>query len=173
MSQEVTELREFALAVLKRRYGSVNLMKGQGVQAGTRVEFEDGGARMSCAVKAATGASARIHFPYHAGEWGTLSQVDRVLCVRNLPGANGEFEARMYRRETLVDAFNENRRAAEAGGFTNLPAWLSADKENEPRFAGSGFARFVGFLALILASVNIFGGFMVTERMLAMYKKKG
>jgi H+-translocating NAD(P) transhydrogenase subunit alpha len=39
--------------------------------------------------------------------------------------------------------------------------------------SGSVFARFVGFLALILASVNIFGGFMVTERMLAMYKKKG
>ena len=39
--------------------------------------------------------------------------------------------------------------------------------------SGSSFARFVGFLALILASVNIFGGFMVTERMLAMYKKKG
>ena len=39
--------------------------------------------------------------------------------------------------------------------------------------AGSDFAKFVGFLALILASVNIFGGFMVTERMLAMYKKKG
>ncbi len=39
--------------------------------------------------------------------------------------------------------------------------------------SGSTFARFVGFLALILASVNIFGGFMVTERMLAMYKKKG
>src|SRR5436305_8434920 len=39
--------------------------------------------------------------------------------------------------------------------------------------AGSGFAKFVGFLALCLASVNIFGGFMVTERMLAMYKKKG
>ena len=39
--------------------------------------------------------------------------------------------------------------------------------------SGSGFARFVGFVALALASVNIFGGFMVTERMLAMYKKKG
>ena len=39
--------------------------------------------------------------------------------------------------------------------------------------SGSGFARFVGFTALILASVNIFGGFTVTERMLAMYKKKG
>jgi NAD(P) transhydrogenase subunit alpha len=39
--------------------------------------------------------------------------------------------------------------------------------------SGSMFARFVGFIALILASVNIFGGFMVTERMLEMYKKKG
>ncbi len=39
--------------------------------------------------------------------------------------------------------------------------------------AGSNFAKLLGFLALILASVNIFGGFMVTERMLAMYKKKG
>jgi NAD(P) transhydrogenase subunit alpha len=39
--------------------------------------------------------------------------------------------------------------------------------------SGSNLARVVGFLALILASVNIFGGFLVTERMLAMYKKKG
>ncbi len=36
-----------------------------------------------------------------------------------------------------------------------------------------GWAQFAGFLALILASVNIFGGFLVTQRMLAMYKKKG
>jgi H+-translocating NAD(P) transhydrogenase subunit alpha len=39
--------------------------------------------------------------------------------------------------------------------------------------AGSGAAQLFGFLALILACVNIFGGFLVTERMLAMYKKKG
>jgi H+-translocating NAD(P) transhydrogenase subunit alpha len=39
--------------------------------------------------------------------------------------------------------------------------------------SGSSFARLVGFIALVLASVNIFGGFLVTERMLAMYKKKG
>ncbi len=38
--------------------------------------------------------------------------------------------------------------------------------------AGSGIAKFFGFLALIMASVNIFGGFLVTQRMLAMYKKK-
>ena len=29
-----------------------------------------------------------------------------------------------------------------------------------------------GFLSIILAAVNIFGGFLVTQRMLAMYKKK-
>ena len=29
-----------------------------------------------------------------------------------------------------------------------------------------------GMIALVLASVNIFGGFLVTQRMLAMYKKK-
>ncbi|HYP56959.1 MAG TPA: proton-translocating transhydrogenase family protein [Beijerinckia sp.] len=38
---------------------------------------------------------------------------------------------------------------------------------------GPIWARIFGFIALILASVNIFGGFLVTERMLAMYKKKG
>lgn len=38
---------------------------------------------------------------------------------------------------------------------------------------GSGMARVFGFLALTLASVNIFGGFLVTERMLSMFKKKG
>jgi len=38
--------------------------------------------------------------------------------------------------------------------------------------AGHGWARGFGFAALVLASVNIFGGFLVTQRMLAMYKKK-
>jgi NAD(P) transhydrogenase subunit alpha len=37
---------------------------------------------------------------------------------------------------------------------------------------GAGAARTFGFIGLVLASVNIFGGFLVTSRMLAMYKKK-
>jgi len=36
----------------------------------------------------------------------------------------------------------------------------------------SGWATGFGFVGLVLASVNIFGGFLVTQRMLAMYKKK-
>jgi NAD(P) transhydrogenase subunit alpha len=37
---------------------------------------------------------------------------------------------------------------------------------------GSLLARIFGFLALTMASVNIFGGFLVTQRMLGMYKKR-
>ena len=33
-------------------------------------------------------------------------------------------------------------------------------------------SKLLGFIAVVLASVNIFGGFLVTQRMLAMYKKK-
>jgi proton-translocating NAD(P)+ transhydrogenase subunit alpha len=52
--------------------------------------------------------------------------------------------------------------AVEHGGieaFTTLNANL----------ASKGF----GLIALTMAAVNIFGGFLVTQRMLAMYKKKG
>jgi NAD(P) transhydrogenase subunit alpha len=38
--------------------------------------------------------------------------------------------------------------------------------------AGPVWARAFGFVALVFASVNIFGGFLVTQRMLSMYKKK-
>ena len=40
---------------------------------------------------------------------------------------------------------------------------------------GNGFdlSSGLGFVATLLCAVNIFGGFLVTQRMLAMYKKKG
>ncbi|MBB3932009.1 NAD(P) transhydrogenase subunit alpha [Kaistia hirudinis] len=38
--------------------------------------------------------------------------------------------------------------------------------------SGHAWAQGFGFVGLVLASVNIFGGFLVTSRMLAMYKKK-
>lgn len=38
---------------------------------------------------------------------------------------------------------------------------------------GPIWARVLGFIGVILASINIFGGFLVTQRMLAMYRKKG
>jgi H+-translocating NAD(P) transhydrogenase subunit alpha len=38
--------------------------------------------------------------------------------------------------------------------------------------AGFAFAKFIGFVAVALAAVNIFGGFIVTQRMLEMFQRK-
>lgn len=37
---------------------------------------------------------------------------------------------------------------------------------------GQGFSQLMGFIAVVIASINIFGGFVVTQRMLAMFQKK-
>ena len=39
-------------------------------------------------------------------------------------------------------------------------------------YDGSPLTEALGFIAVLLASINIFGGFVVTQRMLAMFKKK-
>ena len=53
-------------------------------------------------------------------------------------------------------------------------ALLAVGIERMSALAGSDgtAAKAFGFLALVLAAVNIFGGFLVTQRMLAMYRKK-
>ena len=38
--------------------------------------------------------------------------------------------------------------------------------------SGNAVAKWLGLAGVVLASINIFGGFAVTQRMLAMYKKK-
>ena len=47
-----------------------------------------------------------------------------------------------------------------------------AVEASEAAASGGWVARLLGFAALIMASVNIFGGFLVTQRMLSMYQKK-
>ena len=37
----------------------------------------------------------------------------------------------------------------------------------------SPFGRTLGFIALVLATINVVGGYLVTDRMLAMFRKKG
>ena len=51
-------------------------------------------------------------------------------------------------------------------GITLIGALISAGSDQ------MDLAKVLGFIALVLASVNIFGGFLVTQRMLAMYQKK-
>ena len=51
-------------------------------------------------------------------------------------------------------------------------ALLAVGVEAAANAEGVWWARTLGFAALILAAVNICGGFLVTQRMLAMYQKK-
>ena len=48
-------------------------------------------------------------------------------------------------------------------------AGLAGNSDIDSVFSNSSI---FGFLAITLAAINIFGGFLVTQRMLAMYKKK-
>lgn len=41
-----------------------------------------------------------------------------------------------------------------------------------PQAGGAPWIQALGFFAVMLASINIFGGFVVTNRILAMFKKK-
>ncbi len=38
---------------------------------------------------------------------------------------------------------------------------------------GGALGQWLGFIAIVFATVNVVGGFMVTDRMLEMFKKKG
>ena len=49
---------------------------------------------------------------------------------------------------------------------------VAIEGADEIALSGSWLAKSLGLAALIMASVNIFGGFLVTQRMLAMYQKK-
>lgn len=52
-------------------------------------------------------------------------------------------------------------------GITIVAALLAAGTAD-----GSRLAAGLGFLALVLAAINVVGGYLVTDRMLAMFKKK-
>ena len=66
----------------------------------------------------------------------------------------------------LMSVTNAISSVIVVGALLAVGISLSADD------SGPVWGRALGFVALILASVNIFGGFLVTQRMLAMYQKK-
>lgn len=65
----------------------------------------------------------------------------------------------------LLSVTNAISSVIVVGALLAVGAHLAADT--------SITSKIFGFFALCLASVNIFGGFLVTQRMLSMYKKKG
>ena len=68
----------------------------------------------------------------------------------------------------VADGMGGQRGGATAASAATVCAWA----HSAGYAAGSMPAKIFGFLALVMAAINIFGGFLVTQRMLAMYKKK-
>lgn len=56
-------------------------------------------------------------------------------------------------------------------GIIIVGAMLSAGAESQT--GDLDLANILGLIAVVLAAINVFGGFMVTQRMLEMFKKKG
>jgi NAD(P) transhydrogenase subunit alpha len=57
-------------------------------------------------------------------------------------------------------------------GIIVVGALIAVGVEIAAAAASPSFSKVMGFLAVMIASVNIFGGFIVTQRMLQMFKKK-
>jgi NAD(P) transhydrogenase subunit alpha len=75
------------------------------------------------------------------------------------------------------NVYVDGSRLAKTGETTEINSDLKAVfrttlANSETRLRNSWTSKILGFVALTLACVNIFGGFLVTSRMLAMYKKK-
>lgn len=66
----------------------------------------------------------------------------------------------------LMSVTNAVSSVIVVGALLAVGVSLSGDAD------GPMWSRMLGFVALIFASINIFGGFLVTQRMLAMYQKK-
>ncbi len=62
--------------------------------------------------------------------------------------------------------------AVSPTGEATVGQVVVAETSSPAAGAGRWWARWLGLLGVVLASINIFGGFAVTARMLAMYKKK-
>ena len=73
---------------------------------------------------------------------------------------------------TSASAVAVDTRVALGGSAIDEHRVVTPGTAPEAPAPARNWAKWLGLLGVVLASVNIFGGFAVTERMLAMYKKK-
>ncbi len=72
----------------------------------------------------------------------------------------------------LMSVTNAISSVIVVGALLAVAVELGTDTDTDTGDAAAMTSKVLGFVALVLASVNIFGGFLVTQRMLRMYKKK-
>ena len=72
----------------------------------------------------------------------------------------------------LMSVTNAISSVIVVGALLAVAVEFGADAGDDAGDDAAMISKVLGFFALVLASVNIVGGFLVTQRMLGMYKKK-
>jgi hypothetical protein len=126
--------------ILRRRYGRLALLTGQGITKGERVQFQLDGKDVRCAIKTSTGG--RISFGKRDGKWSGLDDSDFVVIVAPTALHHDDYEVSMYDQQTMRDVFDRNQTAQEMAGMGELPNWVAPFHEEGrgPRGVADGFA---------------------------------
>ena len=118
-----------------------------------------------------SGAGDAASVVFHAATRGAVDPFVFQLAVfvlAALVGYLAVWAATPALHTPLVSVTNAISSAIVVGALLCLGADASVAGDDGPLWA-----RVFGFIALILASANLFGGFIVTQRMLAIYRKRG
>lgn len=127
-------------AKLSSRYGAFEVISGQGIAKGQRIELEDNGRRVRCVIKTSSGG--RISFGRRPdGTWSGLSECERVVVVAPTRLNGSDLLVSMFDQKVLLDAFEANLAAQKKAGMEKLPSWLAPFREDDrgPRGVGDGF----------------------------------
>jgi hypothetical protein len=126
--------------ILRRRYGQLTLLTGQGITKGERVEFQLEGKSVRCVIKTSTGG--RISFGKRDGKWSGLDDSDFVVMVAPTALHQDDHEVSMFDQQTMREVFDRNQAAQETAGMGELPNWIAPFHEEGrgPRGVADGFA---------------------------------
>ncbi|WP_257164773.1 hypothetical protein [Bradyrhizobium sp. SRS-191] len=129
----------FVHEVLRRRYGQLTLLSGQGVTTGERVEFELDGNRVRCVIKVSSGG--RISFGKSEGKWSGLDACDFVAMVAPTSLDDDDHIISFFDQRTMKLVFDANQAAQDEAGMGHLPNWVAPFHEEGrgPRGVGDGF----------------------------------
>jgi hypothetical protein len=126
--------------ILRRRYGELTLISGQGIARGERVQFTLDGKQMRGVIKTSTGG--RISFGrLGEGKWSGLENSDFVIIVAPTGFHTDDHVVSMFDRDTMREVFDANQAAQKKAGMGDLPNWIAPFHEEGrgPRGVGDGF----------------------------------
>jgi hypothetical protein len=122
--------------ILRRRYGTLTLLSGQGIARGERVAFMIDGKRFRCVIKTSTGG--RISFGHRDNKWSGLDDSDVVVIVAPRAPDEDAHYVSMFDRDTMKEVFELNQAAQVKAGMGDLPNWIAPFHEEGRGLRGTG-----------------------------------